>query len=110
MPEGRGFPAAFLVYLMAVIEISNDFPRVFPFGLEKSIPVARDVSIFVGLRMIEKDAVLVCFGVMRGDDLITTAADVLFRVPDHEILLKLCYPCILNPSSKWMNPCENVFP
>jgi len=89
-------------------------PRTFPFRLEKSIPIACDVSIFVGLRMVEKVTSSVCFGIMRGDDLITSAADVLFCVSDHDSpsickLLCLSDASILNTPFKQVNPSENVF-
>jgi hypothetical protein len=57
------------------------------FRFEKRIPIAGDVPILVGLGMVVKGTVLVGFGIVRGDDFITSAADVLFCVFDHEILL-----------------------
>jgi hypothetical protein len=61
-----------------------------PFSLQKSIPIAGDMHTLVGLGMVVKGTVLVGFRIVRGDDFITSAADVLFPVSDHQILL--CYP------------------
>jgi hypothetical protein len=57
-----------------------------PFRLEKSIPIAGDGPILVGLGVVVKSTLLVGFGVVRGDDFITSAADELFCTCDHEIL------------------------
>jgi hypothetical protein len=81
-----------------------------PFSLEKRIPIAGDVSVLVGLGMVVEGTLLVCFRIVRGDDFITSATDVLFSVSDHKILLYLPYVRILNTPSKWVNPSENVFP
>ena len=71
-----------------------------PFGLEKSVPIVGDMPILVGLRMVIKGTSLVGFRIVRGDDFITSAANVLFRVCDHEILLYLAYLYVFNTPSK----------
>jgi hypothetical protein len=68
-------------------QFSKHSSRIVPFSLEESIPIAGDVPIFVSFRMVEKVSMLVCFWIVRGNDLITPAADVLFFVSDHEIPL-----------------------
>ena len=58
--------------------------RILPFSLAKSIPIARNVPIFVSLRVVVKATLLVCLGIVRGDDFVTPATDVLFCVSDHK--------------------------
>ena len=80
------------------------------FSLETIIPIAGSMHILMGLGMIVERAFLVRFGFMRSDDFVTSAADVLFSVADHEVLLYFSYVRIINTSSKLVNPSENVFP
>ena len=56
------------------------------FSLEKDIPIARGMPVLMGLGMVVIGALLVGFGIVRGNDLITSATDVLFCVSDHNNL------------------------
>jgi hypothetical protein len=80
------------------------------FKLEKSIPVAGGVPTLMGLGMVVKGASLVGFGLVRGDNFMTSTTDMFFSVSDHEVLLSLSYIRILNTPFKSVNPSEIVFP
>lgn len=58
--------------------------RILPLSLEKIIPISRNVPIFVSLGVVVEAASLVCFRIVRGDDFVTPATDVLFCVSDHD--------------------------
>jgi hypothetical protein len=70
------------------------------FRLEKNISVAGGVPTLVGLGMVVKGTSLVGFGIVRGDDFVTSATYVFYCVSDHELLLYLSRECILSTPSK----------